>query len=736
MSTRETDVLKQGLAFHQSGHIVKAEQCYQRVLATHPRNIDANHLLGVIRAQQGRSQEALRLIETAREQAPNSPFILMSLGNVLNALGRNEEAIAAFDRALSISPRYAEALCNRGKALAALGRHLEALAGYDRAVALNPQLFQAWHNRGNTLLALKRFDEALTSFDHALQIKSAFSEAHAGRGSALFSLQRFGEALTSFNRALAIKSDLVEAHTGRGSTLLKLNRCDEALANFDRALRIKSDLHPDVYADRGNALVILKRFDEAVASYGQALSINPGNFYAYTGLANAALHSCDWAKVAEITRDIERTIGLVLPFVMLSYSDNPRIQYECARSYNVSWVRHRGSPLWRGGPYRHNKIRVAYLSADFRSHPTARLIAGLIESHNRERFEVKAISYGVNDQSPMRARLTAAFDQFHDVCDETDLEIANLLRNSEVDIAVDLQGFTMGGRPEILSRRPAPVQVNYLGYPGTMGTEFIDYVIADPVILPFEASNVYTEKIVYLPDCYQVNDKKREIAAAIPTRSSERLPDSGFVFCCFNNNYKITRELFDVWMRLLKQVTGSVFWLLGDNETAQRNLCREAEARGIAATRLVFAKRIPADQHLARHALADLFLDTLPINAHTTASDALWAGLPLITCLGKTFAGRVAASLLCSIGLDDLVTKSLQDYEEMARRLATDRAELELIKTRLRRNRLSFPLFDTYRFARNIEAAYVRMWEKSEAGLQPESFSVQPNLAALSKLGR
>jgi predicted O-linked N-acetylglucosamine transferase (SPINDLY family) len=548
----------------------------------------------------------------------------------------------------------------------------------------------------------------------------------------LFSLQRFNEALTNFNQALAIKPDFAEAYANRGSTLFRLNRCDEALNDFDRALQINSDLHSEVYANRGNALFILRRFEEALASYEQGVSIDQGDIHAFSGFANSALHCCDWAKISEINRTIEKRINVLFPFVMLSYSANSRLQYECARSYNQTGVRNRGSPLWNGGPYRHKKIRVAYLSADFRNHPMAQLITRLIEVHNRERFEIKGISYGVDDRSPMRTRLAVAFDQFHDVREATDVEIAILLRNAEVDIAVDLQGYTMGNRPEILSRRPAPVQVSYLGYTGTMGAEYIDYVVADPVVLPVEERNWFTEKIAYLPDCYLVNDNTREIAAAIPSRSREGLPDTGFVFCCFNNNYKITQEVFDVWMRLLKQVAGSVLWLLGDNETAQRRLSREAETRGVAATRLVFAQRLPIDQHLARHALADLFLDTLPINAHTTASDALWAGLPLITCLGKTFPGRVAASLLYSIGLGDLVTMSLYDYEKLAHRLATEQAELEVIRTRLGKNRLSFPLFDTDRFARNIEVAYVRMWERSESGLQPESFSVQPTLAALS----
>jgi predicted O-linked N-acetylglucosamine transferase (SPINDLY family) len=367
---------------------------------------------------------------------------------------------------------------------------------------------------------------------------------------------------------------------------------------------------------------------------------------------------------------------------------------------------------------------VAYLSADYHSHATAYLAAGLFEAHDQSRFEAIAISFGPDDSSEMRQRLTRAFDRFIDVRDKSDHAVAALLREMEIDIAVDLKGFTQDARPGILAHRPAPVRVNYLGHPGTMGARYIDYLIADRRIVPEGHERHYAEKIVCLPDSYQANDRKRRIAERMPARVDEGLPDTGFVFCSFNGSFKITPEVFDIWVRLLKAADGSVLWLLDDNAAAVRNLKREAEARGVSAQRLVFAPRRPLDEHLARHRLADLFLDTLPCNAHTTASDALWAGLPLLTCAGNTFAGRVAASLLFAVGLPELITDSLPSYEALAMNLARDPAALAALKAKLVAQRNTAPLFDTERFARHLESAYVTMWERAQRRMPAESFSV------------
>ena len=417
--------------------------------------------------------------------------------------------------------------------------------------------------------------------------------------------------------------------------------------------------------------------------------------------------------------------SIIAPFLLLGYSGKPALQLQCARNYIDDKVPLVPRPFWTGATWRHDKVRIAYLSADFHRHPTAYLMAELFERHDRSRFEVIGVSFGVDDKSDMRRRLVAAFDQFYDVRRKSDQEVAKLLHDLQVDIAIDLKGYTQDSRPGILAYRPTPIQASYLGFPGTMGAEFIDYIIADKTVAPFEQQPFYTEKIVHLPDCYQVNDTKRNIAERTPTRQEAGLPEEGCVFCCFNNNWKITPEVFSVWIRLLHAVEGSVLWLFRDNESAERNLRKEAQARGIDPARLVFAGRLPLEDHLARHSLADLFLDTLPYNAHTTASDALWVGLLVLTCMGNAFAGRVAASLLNAIGLPELVTHSIEDYEALALRLAKDPSLLEGYRNRLAANRLTHPLFDTDRFRRHIEAAYLQMWEIWQRGEQPRSFAVE-----------
>jgi predicted O-linked N-acetylglucosamine transferase (SPINDLY family) len=415
----------------------------------------------------------------------------------------------------------------------------------------------------------------------------------------------------------------------------------------------------------------------------------------------------------------------VAPFTLLAYCDDPALHRQCAETFVADRMPERPEPMWRGPPVRHDKIRVAYLSADFHQHATAYLVAELFELHDRARFEIFGLAFDWDDGSAVRRRLVKSFDQFHDVRTRSNQEVARLLHQNEIDIAIDLKGHTGDARLGIFAYRGAPIQASYLGYPGTIGAPFIDYIVGDPVVTPLDHAPFYVEKIVQLPDCYQVNDRKRAIPDETPSRAEAGLPADGFVFCCFNNNYKITAPVFDVWMRLLQAVPGSVLWLLRDNAAAERNLRREAQARGIDPARLVFADRTDLASHLARHRRADLFLDTAPYNAHTTASDALWAGVPLITCRGNAFAGRVGASLLHAVGLGELVTDSLADYEALARRLATDKAQLAGVRQRLADNRLTCRLFDADRFRRHIEAAYSTMWEIWQRGEPPKGFAVK-----------
>jgi protein O-GlcNAc transferase len=452
--------------------------------------------------------------------------------------------------------------------------------------------------------------------------------------------------------------------------------------------------------------------------------MKPDNPYAFSSLAGTVPCICDWNRNRQVAAEIAaHPEKFVQPLTLLGYSEDSSRLLASARLSTQTLVPGQPHPLWDGTPYRHDKIRVAYLSADFKDHATAWLAAELFETHDRQRFHLTAISYRPDDGGAMRARLAKAFDRFVDVSGHSDEQVARLLREMEIDIAVDMNGYTLGGRPAILSYRPAPVQVNYLGFPGSMGAPFIDYIIADPVVLPFTEQDFYDEKIVHLPDSYQPNDTKRVVAATCPSREEAGLPATGFVFCSFNNSWKITETLFDIWMQLLANVPGSVLWLLDDNQAATANLKAAAAKRNIDPQRLVFAPRMEHSAHLARHRLADIFLDTLPCNAHTTASDALWAGLPVLTCAGKSFAGRVAASLLVAAGLPELVMEDLDSYAALALKLALEPQRLEALRKRVEDARTS-PLFDIARYRRNIEAAYTQMWRMAESGMTPNAFAV------------
>jgi predicted O-linked N-acetylglucosamine transferase (SPINDLY family) len=685
--------MKRAVMAYECGQLDEADRLARAILGVKADYFDALHLIAVINARQHRFDEAL----------------------------------ASYDRALAVRPDYAQALSNRGVALEELKRFDEALASYDRAIALKPDYAEAFNNRGNVLQELKRFDDALTSYDRALAVRPDYAEALSNRGNALKTLKRFDEALASYDRAIALKPDYAGAFNNRGNVLQELKRFDEALTSYEKAIAVKPD-YAEAFNNRGNVLQELKRFDEALTSHEKAIAINPDHKYAFSGLATSALTICDWMRTEKLGNEIKAHVAkqksIVTPFTLLSYSSDAALQLKCAKSFLEDKIPALPRPLWSGTTWRHDWIRIAYLSADYRRHAMAHLMAELFELHDRSRFEVLGVSFGPDDKSDLRSRLIKSFDQFHDVRLENDRDVAKLMNELQVDVAVDLMGYTQNARPGILAHRPAPIQVNYLGYPGTMGADFIDYMIADNIVLPFDQQSYYTEKIIHLPDCYQINDSQRKIASDRPTRYHAGLPESGLVFCCFNNSYKITAPFFEVWMRLLQAIDGSVLWLLQDNNSAETNLCKEAAARGIDPGRLVFASRMPVEGHLARHRLADLFLDTLPYNAHTTASDALWAGLPVLTCYGESFAGRVAASLLNAVGLPELVTRNLEEYEALAFRLAQDAPLLASIKAKLTRNRDTYPLFISKRFTRHLEAAYATMWEIWQRGESPRSFGV------------
>ena len=722
------ELFAKAVAHHGAGQLREAEALYRQILENTPGHAGALQFLGLLVYQGGQYAAALELIDRAIHVNPADAGTHFSRGNVLFSLQQYPAAVESYDRAIQLRPDRAEAYSSRGSALQSLQQYDAAVESYDKAIQLKPDNADAYSNRGNNLYLLGRYKAAVESCDRAIALKPDFAEAYFSRGNAFYALEQYQTALESFDKAILHRPDYVEAHNNRGNALLALKQYEASLASYDKTILLKPD-YVEAHYNRSNVLLILKQYGAALKSYERTLFYKPD--YAYVRGMRLYTRSllCDWEDSESERRQlealIERGLKVVLPFPILTISASPAIQRQAAEIYASDEQPERFTAAGLARRPRREKIRIGYYSSDYYNHPTSYLMAEIFELQDRSRFEVLGFSYGPEKSDAMSQRVSAAMDRFVDVRSMPDREVAELSRRLEVDIAVNLNGFTENHRTGIFAERAAPIQVNYLGYPGTMGTGYMDYLIADPMLIPESSRQHYTEKIVYLPNCYQPNDSQRAISAKPCARAEEGLPETAFVFCCFNKAYKITPAVFDIWMRILGRVEGSVLWLLEDNPRAVENLRKEAMRRGISAERLVFARSLPLDEHLARHRLADLFLDTFPYNAHTTASDALWAGLPVLTRMGESFASRVAASLLHAVDMPELVTSTEAEFEELAVELAQDAERRQALHQKLQQNRLSAPLFNSRAFTRHLEAAYNAMLERYEAGLPPEHILVE-----------
>jgi predicted O-linked N-acetylglucosamine transferase (SPINDLY family) len=731
MSATETTgihtLLREAVALHNRGRLQEAEEIYRAVLKAAPEQSDALHLLGILAAQRGDSAGAAELIGRALLCDPQNAAAFYNRGNALRDLKRYEEALASYDSALALRHDHLGALINRGATFEQMHRPADALQNYDRALLLEPNSPALLFNRGNALRDMGRLDEALAAYGRVLQVEPNSLAALNNRGTLLLRLMRFEDAVGHFDRILALAPSNVEAIANRGIALMHLKRYGEAISALDSAIAHEPDF-AKTYVARGNLFSELFQYDRAFLDYDKAWRLDPDLNYVEGFRLHAKMLVCDWSRFAEESASLCRRVmagkRASEPFPLLAISTSPEEQLACAQAFSSDKHPPRARPLWSGERYGHDRIRVAYVSGEFREQATAYLTADLFETHDREQFELYAISTGPNDDSPMRRRLEATFDHFAEMSASSDSEIAEFVRNAEIDVLLNLNGYFGRDRTNVFAMRPAPVQVNYLGFPGTMGAPYMDYIIADRLVIPERDVGWYSEQVVYLPDCYQPNDRKKPIAERVPSRSENGLPGDGFVFCCFNNNHKLAPQFFDIWMRLLDAVPGSVLWLFEGNAAVRASLEREAANRGVSGTRLVFAPTVKLAEHLARASLADLFLDTLPHNAHTTASDALWCGVPVLTCLGTTFAGRVAASLLENVGLPELITTSMAQYEALALDLARNPERLRRLRSTLARNRDSCALFDTPRYARHLETSFRTMRDRAEAGLRPAGFAV------------
>ena len=709
---------KEGLALHQQGKLSQAQALYQAAHQLDPAFADAVHHLGIIALQTNRLTESVKLIRQALMLDPTDSSAYNNLGMALEDSRLPHEALGAYDEALRLASGNIEALLNRGNVLQTLKLFDQALKNYDQLITLVPDYPDAYNNRGNVLRALGRHQDAIASFDRAIALHPAFAQAFNNKGIALKELKRLDEAVVCYNKALGLQSGYADAYANLGVALKELRKMDQALLSFERAIALKPD-QAQFYGNRGGLFQEIAKNENALKDYEKALALDPDIIELYGKRLHVQMLLCDWTDFSQrkeqILRHLKNGQAAADPFTVLTLVDSPELQQQAAKLAVRQYVAvdqplisiHKNPP--------HAKIRIGYFSADLREHPVAYLMAEVFEKHDKEHFELYAFALGSPARDPMQQRIAAAFDHFIEVGSLSDQEIAALARKHEIDIAIDLGGFTIHHRPGIFAYRAAPVQVQYLGYLGTLGADYMDYLLADETLIPAESQKFYTEKIAYLPS-YQANDSKREIAARSFTRAELGLPEDAFVFCCFNNNYKITPDTFDSWMRILSSVSGSVLFLYANGQQTQSNLRQEAERRGIDPARLVFGERMERADYLARYRAADLFLDTLPYNAGTTASDALWAGLPVLTCIGESFASRMCASVLHSIELPELITRSTQAYEAKAIELASNPALLDALKQKLEKHIQTTSLFNTTLFCRHLEDIFRKMHVRDRQG--------------------
>lgn len=711
---------RQGLALHEKGQLAQAHELYHAALNIDARHAESIHHLGILALQSNDTLMAIELIEQSLALSPDNPAALNNLGMALEDSDQAEHALLAYDRAIALDKKNFDAQINRGNVLQTLKRWAEALECYEHLIARMPQQPDAYNNKGNVLRALNRQTEAIKCFEQAIALKPNFAQAWNNLGIARKDLKQLEAALQSYDRAISLMPNYAEAYSNRGLVLKELKQFDLAIKNFDQAIALKPN-YAQAFGNRGGLFQALKKYESAFNDYSRAVALNPHIPALHGKRLHMQMYLCDWqafnSRLTEVTRGLLVGQPMADPFTVLGVIDSPEIQRQAAMiAISQDYPANPALGEFQR-TQKHNKIRVGYFSADLRNHPVSYLMAEIFEKHDKTKFEIFAFNVAQPSTDAMQQRIARAVDQFIEAGHQTDLELAALARTFQLDIAVDLGGFTIDNRPGVFALRVAPTQMSYLGYLGTMGAPYYDYILADSTLIPEKYSQDYAEKVIYLSS-YQANDNQRTIGDKKFTRQELNLPETGFVFCCFNNNYKFTPETFNSWMRILQAVPDSVLYLYADQQIAQLNLRKEATLRGVDSARLIFGTSLPREQYLARYQTLDLFLDTLPYNAGTTASDALWAGLPVLTCAGHSLVSRMAASLLHSIELPELITESYLEYETVAIRLATNPDFYQEIKQKLSKNIHTTALFNSEKFCENLEQAYVNAITMSDESSQ------------------
>jgi len=716
-----------GQTFQGLNNIDAAIKSYEEVLIIKPDFAELHNNLGVIYHGIDKIDSARKHLKDAVRIMPEFVEAYNNLGNVYKLINKPDKAIACYQKTIAINPGLADGYFNIGVVLQEQKKIKSAISNYETAISLNPNYADAYMNLAHIMQDLMQFDEAVEIYQKVLMITKDNAEALTELGITYMHLGKSNASIESFKKALAIDSNLNLAHNGLGIVFHKINQLEKALISYEKAI-FNNPEYAEAYLNLGNLMTDLDQLDKAVLNYQYAFDLNPEIDNIFGNLLHIKMHLCIWDDfyndLEELIKKINNNERVITPFPLLALIDDPKIQRKNAEMYvNDKYPRNHNLPKLSHYS-KHAKIRIGYFSADFREHPVSTLTAELYEIHDRGQFEIYAFSFGPDTQDAMNLRIKAGVDHFHNVHEMSDKDIAILSRSLEIDIAIDLGGHTKNARTGIFAMSAAPIQVGYIGVLSTMGADYYDYLIADQKMIPEKYQKYYSEKIAYLPS-FQVNDSKQSIPETIFTRKDLHLPKEGFVFCCFNNTYKITPTTFDIWGRILKKVKDSVLLIYADNESAQVNLRKEIVLRNIDPSRLIFGKHLPKDEYLARYLVADLFLDTHPFNAGTTASDALRMGLPVLTMEGSSFNSREAASIISALNLPELITANSDEYESAAVELATHPEKLQIIKNRLINNLSSAPLYNSSMFTRHLESAYSIMYDRYSQGFKPDHIYVK-----------
>jgi len=714
------------VTFKAMNHLESAVKSYEKVVFLKPDFAAAYNNLGNVFKDLGQLDDALKNYKKVIAIKPDLPEPYNNLGNAFKDLNQLDNAVKSYKKAIEIRPTFAEAYNNLGNAFKDLDQLDDAVINYEKAICINQNFAEAYFNLGVVLKQLRQLDDAVIAYKNAISIKPDFAEAHNSLGSCFTVLGQTISAIDCYEKAIRIKPDFDEAHNFLGFNFLSLGKIKEAAKSFESAISINTN-YAEAHGNLGNVFKKLKKLDKAMLCYERAYEIKPDMNFILGDMLNNKMNLCDWGDLPNLLDEVKNKIidgeKVVGPFSLLGLIDDPALQRKASETF-VNFYYPKSYTLPKLELYsRHKKIRIGYFSADFKVHPVATLTAELYELHDRSKFEIYAFSFGPDTNDEMNRRIKVGVDHFHDVHLMPHKEIALLARSFEIDIAVDLGGFTAKSRTDVFAMSAAPLQLSYIGFLGTMGADYYDYLIADQIMIPKKNQKYFSEKIIYLPS-FQVNDSKESPPKLTLTRKELGLPEGGFVFCCFNNTYKFTPATFDSWGRILKKVEDSLLIIYANNDSQKVNLSKEIALRGVDPSRLIFGERLSRPEYLARYRVADIFLDTLPYNAGTTASDALRMGLPVLTCKGNSYPGRMASSILNAINLPELITNSPEEYELLAIELATNSEKFNMIKDKLASNLSTAPLYNTQLFTKNIELAYLTMYERYQQELEPDHIYV------------